>query len=119
MPHRLRLRSVITGVPDLARAKQWYAQWLGIEPYFDQPFYVGFDVSGFEIGLDPNVSEHPAGKGGGIGYWKVDDLDAEWQRLLAIGATAHHPPTAVGEGMRVAEVLDPFGTSIGLIEERS
>jgi predicted enzyme related to lactoylglutathione lyase len=118
MPHRLRLRSIIAAVPDLARAKQWYAEWLGIEPYFDQPFYVGFDVNGFEIGLHPEESTPSSRTGGAVGYWKVDDLDAEWRRMLAIGATSHSPAQDVGGGVRVAQVLDPFGTPIGLIEER-
>jgi predicted enzyme related to lactoylglutathione lyase len=118
MPHRLRLRTVIFPAADLERTKRWYTEWLGIQPYFDEPFYVGFDVDGFELGLDPNRPGSPAGSAGSIAYWKVADLDAEWARMLSIGAKPHQPPQSVGEGVRVAEVLDPFGAAIGLIEEK-
>ena len=63
------LRTVICGAPDLAAAKAWYSAVLGFEPYFDQPFYVGYNVGGFELGLDPNS---PAGTGlrsGPLAYW--------------------------------------------------
>jgi predicted enzyme related to lactoylglutathione lyase len=119
MPHRLRLRSAIYPVPDLPRARQWYSEWLGIAPYFDEPFYVGFDVEGFELGLHPEEGGHHAGHAGGVPYWKVPDLDAEWSKLLALGGSALSAPQEVGGGTRVATVGDPFGNAIGLIEERA
>ena len=119
MPHRLRLRSAIYPVPDLTAARKWYAEWLGLEPYFDQPFYVGFDVEGFELGLHPDSPTHQPHRGGGVSYWKTPDLDTEWKTLLAQGATELSAPRDVGGGVRVAEVRDPFGNTIGLIEERS
>ena len=46
-PHTvLGLRTVIYKVGDLARAKTFYTALLGRGPYFDQPYYVGFDVGG-------------------------------------------------------------------------
>jgi len=116
--HRLRLRSAIYPVADLAAARKWYAEWLGIEPYFDQPFYVGFDVNGFELGLHPDSPAHQAHRGGGVPYWKTADLDGEWRNVLGRGCTAINPPQDVGGGVRVAEARDPFGNTIGLIEER-
>jgi lactoylglutathione lyase len=56
----LGLRTAIYHVDDIAKGKAWYAQVLGFEPYFDQPFYVGFNVGGYELGLQP--SEGPAGE---------------------------------------------------------
>jgi hypothetical protein len=61
----LGLRTAIYPAPDLAAARDWYAEVLGIAPYFDQP-------------LDPI--------------------------------------TDVGQGIRVAAVIDPFGNRFGLIE---
>lgn len=52
-------RTVIYHVGDLDRAKEWYANVLGGRPYFDEPFYVGFDVGGFELGLQPDYSDAP------------------------------------------------------------
>jgi predicted enzyme related to lactoylglutathione lyase len=117
MPHFLSLRSVIYPAPDLARAREWYAAVLEQAPYFDQPFYVGFDVAGFELGLDPDPAARPAGDAGGLALWKVADLDATWARLLSLGATSITPPHEVGGGIRVATARDPFGNAVGLIEE--
>ena len=117
-PHRLRLRSAIYPVADLAAARKWYAEWLGIEPYFAEPFYVGFDVNGFELGLHPSDPGHGPHREGGIAYWKTPDLDAEWKDVLARGCKALNPPQEVGGGIRVAQALDPFGNTIGLIEEK-
>jgi len=118
-PHRLRLRSAIYPVADLDAAKQWYAAWLGIQPYYDTPYYVGFDVGGFELGLHPAKDDFQPNPGGGIPYWKTADLDAEWKDVLARGCTVRSAPNEVGGGVRVAEALDPFGNTLGLIEERA
>jgi predicted enzyme related to lactoylglutathione lyase len=119
MAHLLGLRTVVYPAPDLARARDWYAAVLEQAPYFDQPFYVGFDVAGSELGLDPDLSDHAPGDAGGTAYWRVADLDAVWARLLAHGAASDMPPRPVGEGVRVARARDPFGNGIGLIEERA
>ena len=110
------LRTVIYHAPDLAKAKAWYAQVLGVEPYFDQPFYVGFNVGGYELGLDPDASSTPGGNGGAVTYWGVGDATAAVQRLVSLGATERSAVQEVGEGLRVATVLDPFGNIFGIIE---
>ena len=109
------LRTVVYKVPDLERAKAWYARVLGIEPYFAEPFYVGFQVGGFELGLDPDMRGVKAG-GGVIPYWGVADAAAAYDRLLELGAAAGSPPQDVGGGIRVASVSDPFGNVLGIIE---
>jgi predicted enzyme related to lactoylglutathione lyase len=114
-PNFLGLRTAIYHASDLAKAKSWYSKILGIEPYFDQPFYVGFNVGGYELGLDPDPSSS-AGSGGVVVYWGVSDADAALNRLLSFGATERTNVQDVGEGIRVATVLDPFGNVFGLIE---
>ncbi len=109
------LRTVIYQVPDLEAAKTWYTRVLGFEPYFAQPFYVGFEVGGFELGLDPDMSG--AGPAGGVvAYWGVDDATAELARLISLGAQPFKDLAEVGEGIRVAVVRDPFGNPLGIIE---
>ena len=111
------LRTVIYHVNDLERAKAWYAQVLGFEPYFDEPFYVGFNVGGFELGLDPDPDTADVAQGSNvIAYWGVDDAEEAYTRLLQKGAAEHSPAREVGEGIRVATVRDPFGNIIGIIE---
>jgi predicted enzyme related to lactoylglutathione lyase len=109
----LGLRTAIYPAPDLAAAKRWYAEVLGQAPYFDEPFYVGFAVGGFELGLLPNTQP---GTTGPQALWGVADIAAAHARLLALGAVALDPIVAVGEGIRVAAVQDPFGNRLGIIE---
>lgn len=112
----LGLRTAIYRVADLDKAKDWYRSVLGADPYFDEPFYVGFNVGGFELGLDPDTSEGATGPGGVTTYWGVEDADAALARLLKLGAREHGPVRDVGGGIRVASVLDPFGNVFGIIE---
>jgi predicted enzyme related to lactoylglutathione lyase len=107
------LYTVLYHAPDLAKAKAWYASVLGVAPYFDQPFYVGFSVSGYELGLSPAMSD---GAGGSVAYWGVADADAATARLLSLGATGHSAVRDVGGGIKVATVHDPFGNVFGVIE---
>ena len=112
--HFQGLRTVIYAAPDLGKAKAWYSSILGIEPYFDQPFYVGFNVGGYELGLDPDSAGTSGG--GAIVYWGVVDAGSALERLLSLGATARTGVQEVGEGIKVATVLDPFGNIFGVIE---
>ncbi len=109
------LRTVIYKVKDLPKAKQWYADVLGFAPYFDEPFYVGFNVGGFELGLDPDVQASTFGSNVAA-YWGVDNCRSTYARLLEKGATKHAEPQEVGGGIAVATVLDPFGNVLGVIE---
>jgi predicted enzyme related to lactoylglutathione lyase len=110
----LGLATVIYPVPDLDRAKAWYASAFGQQPYFDQPFYVGFNIAGYELGLLPDEGRPSAD--GGVAYWRVDAIDAAVKRFTNAGATIVSEAKDVGEGIKVATVADPFGNSIGLIE---
>jgi predicted enzyme related to lactoylglutathione lyase len=109
----LGLASAIYPVTDLNAAKKWYARVLEREPYFDQPFYVGFAVGPFELGLLPKDN---AGTNGVAAYWRVPDAAAEFARLTALGAAPHEPIRDVGEGIKVGSVLDPFGNLFSIIE---
>lgn len=99
---------------DLEAAKRFYAGALGKAPYFDQPFYVGFDLDGYELGITPSEA---ASKGPGqtSTYLAVHDVDAEMARWIALGCTMHEDALDVGEGIRVGAVLDPFGNPVGFI----
>ena len=110
------LQTVVYGVSDIAMARDWYSKVLGHEPYFDQPsFYVGFNVGGYELGLDPNASPVSKASAGVVGYWGVEDIHSQYQRLLRLGAKEHSAVRDVGEGILVGTVLDPFGNIFGLI----
>jgi predicted enzyme related to lactoylglutathione lyase len=112
----LGLRTVVYKVADLAQAKAWYSDVFGITPYFDQPFYVGFEVGGYELGLDPDVSKQQPGPGGAVAYWGVRDLADTIARLRERRVVVAAPLQEVGEGIKVAAVSDPWGNRVGLIE---
>src|ERR1019366_431861 len=115
-PHFQGLPMVIYHAPDLDKAKAWYSAVLGIQPYFDQPFYVGFNVGGYELALDPDASSTPGGKAGAVTYWGVDDAEAAFARLISLGAVERSAVQEVGDGIRVATVFDPFGNIFGIIQ---
>ncbi|MFN8026419.1 MAG: VOC family protein [Acidimicrobiia bacterium] len=100
-------------MPDLEASKRWWATALGTEPYFDQPFYVGFDVGGYELGL------MPVGDGGvaeSVVYWGVRDVEAAVESLVGRGAVVRDPVEDVGEGIRMAVLTVPDGSVVGVIE---
>ena len=109
------LRTVIYRVNDLARAKEWYAALVGYGPYFDEPFYVGFNVGGYELGLDPDAAGAISGDSV-VTYWGVADAHAALARLTELGAKEREPVREVGDRILVASVTDPFGNVVGIIE---
>jgi predicted enzyme related to lactoylglutathione lyase len=107
------LRTAIYPVGELAQGKAWYTRVLGQEPYFDEPFYVGYAVGGFELGLIPDGTPSTDGA---LPYWGVPDAEAELARLTGIGGVVHTAVTDVGGAIKVAAVRDPFGNVFGIIE---
>jgi predicted enzyme related to lactoylglutathione lyase len=110
-----KLRTVIYHVPDLQAAKEWYSKATGLQPYFDEPFYVGFDINGFELGLDPSMENILPGNHT-ESYWAVESAKAALEKFTALGATIIQDVTNVGGSTQVAIVADPFGNHIGFIE---
>ncbi|MBL7862737.1 MAG: VOC family protein [Cyclobacteriaceae bacterium] len=111
----LGLRTTIYKVPDLPRAKAWYEKAFKVGPYFDEPFYVGFNIGGYELGLLPEEGESGNRGDHVIAYWGVTDIQKEYNRLVQAGATGHEAPHNVGGEIEVATVKDPWGNCIGLI----
>ncbi|MBL8520352.1 MAG: VOC family protein [Betaproteobacteria bacterium] len=106
----LGLRTAVYHAKDLDQAKAWYTRLTGVEPYFDQPFYVGFNVGGYELGLMPDNADEA------LAYWGTPDIAAELVRVASLGAKVVSPAQDVGEGIKVAVIADPQGNRIGLIE---
>lgn len=106
------MQLIVYPVRDLARAKALYREVLGIEPYADQPYYVGFRVGDQEIGLDP--SGHAKGQAGPIGYVEVDDIQGRLRSLVEAGARERQGVTDVGGGKVICWLQDADGNLIGL-----
>ena len=99
----------------LKTARNWYARILGIEPYFDEPFYVGFNVAGFELGLVPD--DTGAGKPGSVFvYWGVSEIGPAVDGLVQNGAIEDGGIEEVGAGIKKASFTDPFGNRFSIIE---
>lgn len=110
------VKTLIYPVGDLTQAKALYSNLLGMEPAFDTPYYVGFQVNGQDIGLDPNG--HRNGMSGPIAYLRVDDIQATLRSLLDAGAQPGNDVRDVGGGRLIATVTDADGNVIGLLQDQ-
>lgn len=112
----LGLRTVKYDVQDMAKAKKWYSEVFGVQPYFDEPaYYVGYNIGGYELGLVPEAKAATKRDAAGVAYWGVEDIRASYKRLLDLGATSVSDVQDVGGEILVAEVRDPFGNVLGII----
>ena len=111
----LGLRTTIYKVANLEEAKTWYARAFQTEPYFDEPFYVGFNIGGYELGLLPEENPTTEKVDTVLSYWGVEKIEAQYAHLLEVGAKPHEQPTNVGGELMVASVKDPWGNIIGII----
>jgi predicted enzyme related to lactoylglutathione lyase len=109
------INPVVYPVRDLAQAKALYGKLLGIEPYADTPYYVGFRLGDQELALDPNG--HARGMTGAVAFCAVDDIRATLRLLVDAGAQTQQEVTDVGGGKLIAMVKDPDGNVVGLSQE--
>ena len=110
---------------DVTAAWAWYAELLGIEPYFVReagaaPVYAEFRVGDYqhELGIIDSRFAASTRQGTGSGaviYWHVDDVQASFERLVSMGATVHENPVERGPGFVTASVVDPFGNILGIM----
>jgi len=111
----LGLRTVVYKVGDLQKAKEWYSKAFNTKPYFDEVFYVGFSIGGYELGLLPEENPTEDKAEGVIAYWGVEDIQTVFAEMLKNGALIHEEPLNVGGDLMVASVKDPWGNVIGII----
>jgi predicted enzyme related to lactoylglutathione lyase len=105
---------VIYPVTDVAAAKARFGALLGVEPYADTPYYVGYKVADQDIGLDPNGH-----RSGAVAYVAVPDIKARFQALLDAGSEVNEEVKDVGGGRLVGSVKDPDGNLVGLLQDPS
>jgi lactoylglutathione lyase len=111
----LGLRTTIYKVGDITKAKDWYSKAFGTQPYFDEPYYVGFDIGGFELGLMPEKNPTVDKVESVVSFWGVEKIQEAYDRLIELGATEYEKPYNVGGELMTATVKDPFGNIIGII----
>ncbi|WP_053978434.1 VOC family protein [Mangrovimonas xylaniphaga] len=111
----LGLRTVVYMVEDLEKAKAWYAKAFNAQPYYDTPYYVGFNIGGYELGLHPKEKVQGTDNGTVQTYWGVEDIQKVYDSLIEMGAAKHEAPNNVGGDIAVASVYDPWKNIIGII----
>ncbi|MFF8594161.1 VOC family protein [Streptomyces sp. NPDC015220] len=109
------LKTIIYPVKDLARAKALFSALLEAEPYVDEPYYVGFEAAGQDVGLDPNG--HSRGMTGPVPYWHVTDIRTRLAALVSAGAEVQQDVQDVGNGRLIAFVKDADGNLVGLLQD--
>lgn len=102
---------IIYPAADMAKAKQFFRELVGSDPYVDSPQYVGYKDGGMEIGLVPNANNRETAA---LAYWNVGDIAASVKALEEAGGTVVQEITDVGYGLLVASVKDPNGAVVGL-----
>lgn len=110
----LGLRTTIYKVSDIEKAKEWYTKAFETKPYFDESFYVGFNIGGYELGLQPE-EQLILKSDAVVSYWGVDNIETEFDRFIQLGAISHEKPQNVGGKIIVATLRDPWNNIIGLI----
>jgi len=112
----LGLRTTIYKVDNLTEAVEWYTKAFETAPYFNEPFYVGFNIGGYELGLLPDEDSATSLKTGNVvTYWGVDDIESEFKRFTDLGAIPNETPENVGGDIVTASIKDPWNNVIGLI----
>ncbi len=106
------VKTIVYPVQDIARAKSVFRELLGVAPYADAPYYVGFKVGNQDIGLDPNGH-----KEGMTVYYHVDDIQKSLQGLVETGARVQQEIKDVGGGRLIAIAKDADGNLIGLLQD--
>ena len=109
------VRGVRILVPDLALGKAWYARALQVDPYLSAHNSTTFFLDGYLLTLDQG---QPSPEDGTVAYWAVDDVAAEYQRLIDIGSAQYLPLQSIDAVTRTAAVLDPFGNVFGMVERK-
>lgn len=111
----LGLRTTIYKVGDIDEAKKWYTKVFKTKPYFDEPFYVGFNIGGYELGLMPEENPTTEKPESVVTLWGVNEIEKVYNHFIESGAIENEKPFNVGGELMTATVKDPWGNIIGLI----
>lgn len=109
-----KIQTVLYPVSDIDKAKRVYSVLVDTDPYMDEPYYVGWNTDGQDIGLDPHGPRK--GMTVPVAYWHVTDIHTTLAALLEAGATEKDAIRDVGGGKLIATVLDPDGNVIGILQ---
>ncbi len=106
-----RIKLLVYPVKDIGKAKTFYSKYLGLDPYVEGSYYVGYRVGDLEVGLDPHSKTGP------IGYVDVVDIKASLKDMTEVGAEIVQDIEEVGKGLQIAQVRDANGNVVGLRQQ--
>lgn len=119
----------VLATTELASSRDFYTGWFGFEIMFEADWYISLRRPGadgapdYELALlDPTHPTIPAGYGkpvqGLLLNFEVDDVDAEWERLVVAGGLSARLDIRTEDfGQRHFIVADPSGVLIDVITE--
>ena len=111
----LGLRTTIYMVDDIVKGTEWYSKAFNAKPYFNEPFYVGFNIGGYELGLQSEERDLNSKTENVFSYWGVNNINEAYKHLIDSGAKKHEEPNNVGSDIMVASLYDPWNNIIGII----
>lgn len=110
------VKLIVYSVSDVVKAKLLFGKFLGVEPYVDSAYYVGFKAENLEVGLIPKTNNQNADSP--IAYVDVEDIKESIKILTDAGATVLQDPKEVGGGLLVASVKDSDNNILGLRQQK-
>lgn len=105
------IKLLVYPVKEIEKATTFYSKFLGVEPYVESPYYVGFRVGNLEVGLDPNSKVGP------ISYVDVKDIKASLKEMTNVGAEIVQDIKDVAKGLLIAQVKDTNGNVVGFRQQ--
>ncbi len=116
-PSNATLGTVIIATPHMHQLAQFYQEGLQLtEPQAHNDDHLGFPLGGTYLGFDL-VEETKIKFPGAISLWfRVDDIEATFQRFKSLGAKVKYPPTKKPWGDILAALIDPDGNVFGLAQ---
>lgn len=110
------LDTVIISTTRMKELVDFYQQGLQLgTPMSHGNNHLGFRLSGIYLGFDKIEEERQ--HNGAISLWfRVDNIEATFERLTELGARVKYPPTKKPWGDILAATFDPDGNTIGLAQ---
>ena len=110
------VKTILYPVRDLAKTQELFTRLLGVAPTSENPYYVGYEIDGQQIGLVPGGHDSQQ-MTGTTAFLHVDDIDAAMRAVLDAGGATQQEAKDVGGGRLVGAVTDAEANVIGFIQD--
>ena len=109
--------TIMIFTPRMKELAQFYQEGLQLSaPQAQGDDHLGFPIAGTYFGLD-QVDDTEYTYPGAVSIWfRVDDIEATFDRFKQLGAKVRYPPTKKPWGDTLAALYDPDGNPFGLAQ---